>query len=381
MITSVCGELACQLRNIVKQFVTLTAKEIGTEGRKLPVIITGGDGKFLLDLLNNETSGIVSTEPGVSSLPKNVDVKRITNIVHYALGDILHRKSSEKSMTPDEKLQLKIMGLRIAYPSVDTKDAFSRGCIYKIQPESMIEGYSFYTRFDDGVVKILTLKQLYDGLVLYNEIGERHKEASLDKVDEEWVTEKKMWSKKVQEELGNRSGFIRTRTRELMPYVKKGELHKIFRIPNIRRTVKRRKTSTDEDPKKYLGTRIAKIFPIEDALIVKQASETAFFGTVKHISDPERGWFFIQYDDGDTEECGLEELFEGIDLYNQHKHNDTNPSKSNQPHGGLKRGNEEKPVGVDDKIVYTCMSNLVTDSKAKNLSEDSRMISEFKEDA
>lgn len=218
---------------------------------------------------------------------------------------------------------------------------------------------------------------MIDGLVLYNEIGERHKDASPDKVDEEWVTEKKMWSKKVQEELGNRSGFIRTRTRELMPYVKKGELHKIFRIPNIRRTVKRRKTSTDDDPKKYLGTRIAKIFPIEDALIVKQASETVFFGTVKHISDPERGWFFIQYDDGDTEECGLEELFEGIDLYNQHKHNDTNPSKD----GGLKRGNEELPVGVDDKIVYTCMSNLVTDSKANNLSEDSRMISEFKEDA
>ena len=161
IITSVCGELACQLRNIVKQFVTLTTKEIGTEGRKLPVIITGGDGKFLLDLLNNETSGIVSTEPGVSSLPKNVDVKGITNIVHYALGDLLHKKSSEKLMTPDEKLQLKIMGLRIAYPSVDTKDAFSRGCIYRIQPESMIEGYSFYTRFDDGVVKILTLKQLY----------------------------------------------------------------------------------------------------------------------------------------------------------------------------------------------------------------------------
>merc|ERR1712238_279197 len=234
MVTSVCGELSCQLRNIVNHYIhrfqqpklplsasasastgekatdpptTTTIREVGKEERKLPVIITGGDGKFLEDLLKNDASGIVNLEPDVSSVPEKVNVKNVTNLIHYALGDLIHRKCSEKPMNPDERLQLKIQGLRVASPAIDEKETFSRGCIYTIEPESMFDGYKFHARFDNGIRKVFTLRQLYDGLVLYNEIGEKTNipGALHEGIDEEWVSEKKMWAKKVQEELGNRS--------------------------------------------------------------------------------------------------------------------------------------------------------------------------------
>ncbi|OEU12655.1 hypothetical protein FRACYDRAFT_270421, partial [Fragilariopsis cylindrus CCMP1102] len=66
MISSVCGELACHLRNIVKQFVSqfqpnastaANVSEVAKKEKKLTVIITGGDGKFLQDLLERDASG------------------------------------------------------------------------------------------------------------------------------------------------------------------------------------------------------------------------------------------------------------------------------------------------------------------------------------
>lgn len=172
MISSVCGELACHLRNIVKQFVSqfqpnastaANVSEVAKEEKKLTVIITGGDGKFLQDLLESDASGIVTVEPEVTSVVpnNNVDVKHVKNILHYALGDLIYKKCSEKPMNPEERLQLKIQGLRIASPAIDVKDLFSRGCIYAIQTESMIDGYHFHARFDNGIRKVLTLRQLY----------------------------------------------------------------------------------------------------------------------------------------------------------------------------------------------------------------------------
>ena len=71
-ISPVCGELACQLRNIIKQYISRCQSASEVEGsrsktsNRFPVIITGGDGKFLHDLIANNASGIDASTVKVS---------------------------------------------------------------------------------------------------------------------------------------------------------------------------------------------------------------------------------------------------------------------------------------------------------------------------
>jgi len=322
MIASVCGELACHVRHIIDKFVERFEHTLSSSSnQKLPVVITGGDGKFITDfILSSDASKTVPFEAHTSPIPSKIHVRNVIHLVHYAVGYLIDQKCAEKPMTPEEKLLQKIQSLRVAYPSSNVKiGEFTRGCIYKITTNSIIDGYKFFTRFDDGHRKTLTLRQLYDGLLLYNEIGE--KKENLDAADEIWVSEKKTLSRNVLEELTNRSRSVKDRMRELDPYVQKQELHKVLMIPI--KTRKRGRSEKIPDPNAHLGKRFAKNFPLEDASIAEESADTIFFGTVKHISDPERLWFFIDYDDGDSEEIGLEELLDGLQLYKLYKHHDS----------------------------------------------------------
>ncbi len=190
-ISPVCAELSCQLRNIIKQYVSKcqsspspatrtpaipSSSLIPTEGeetaekaptlqqkKRFPVVITGGDGKFIQDLLQADASNIVSVEPDASPVQEDmIEIRHVKNLVAYALGDILYEKYSQKPKNdPEERLRLKIQGLRIASPGIDQKELFSRGCIYNISSDAMIEGYTFHARFDNGIQKDLTLIELY----------------------------------------------------------------------------------------------------------------------------------------------------------------------------------------------------------------------------
>ena len=193
-ISPVCAELSCQLRNIIKQYVSKcqsspspatrtpaisSPSPVPTEGeetaekasklkqtKRFPVVITGGDGKFIRDLLQAEASNIVSVEPDASPVHEHtIEIRHVKNLVTYALGDVLYEKFSQKPRNdPEEKLRLKIQGLRIAAAAIDQKELFSRGCVFNITPEAMIEGYIFHARFDNGTQKDLTLSELYGAL-------------------------------------------------------------------------------------------------------------------------------------------------------------------------------------------------------------------------
>merc|ERR1712194_757703 len=185
---------------------------------------------------------------------------------------------------------------------------FSRGCVYRCTPESMLEGYLFRARFDNGSQKDLTLRELYDCLVLYNEIGEKPKGKG-PAVDEDWVTEKKMWSRKVQEELGNVSRLIRNRIRQLKPHIEKGEIREIFKrrsliesrkLADRNKGVNHNKKARRSSSRELLGKRIAKRFAIDT--VTATPGDQIFFGTVKYVSDNLLHWYFVCYDDGDTED-------------------------------------------------------------------------------
>ena len=245
-----------------------------------------------------------------------------------------------------------------------------------------------------------------DSLVLYNEIGEcveLRKSTALDE-EEDWVTEKKSWSKKVQEELGSMSRLIKNRMRQLKPHIEKEELAKIFKKKTsiakaISRKSKKAKLSTNSNssnPSQLIGKRFAKIFPIDVEGTVR---DDVFFGTVKYISDDTLKWYFVCYDDGDSEDLGIKEIIEGIDLYEVHKSNDSkrkdenSSSARNGDSQQLPKHHSESPHNTehlslhndmeDDQVSnYTDLTTLLGSALKSNELEEigDRQISDFKED-
>ena len=236
-------------------------------------------------------------------------------------------------------------------------------------------------------------------LALYNEIGEKAKSpGSVEGVDEDWVTEKKMWSSKVQEELGNISRPIRIRIRELKPYIERGEVHKIFQRRSRKRPPSKKAKKNVENFKKHIGKRIAKAFPIDNGISGENSGYQTFFGTVESLSDTQLLWFFVRYDDGDVEESDIDEVLKGIKIYEQHKHNDTMLEQKgmdleqsedvaeSQPKTSLPISC--KPNGVflhadtEEGIEYTDLSTLLSNSfySSVDRKENMRQISECKED-
>ena len=252
---------------------------------------------------------------------------------------------------------------------------------------------------------------------MYNEIGERPdpKGSTILKVDEDWVTEKKMWSKKVQEELGNISRLIRNRVRELKPHVEKGELAQLFQKQKFiqssnKSSNKKPKLSLPFTPMEIIGKRLAKRFPIDTGGGAEAAdgADRIFFGTAKYISDNLLQWYFICYDDGDSEELGPKEVSEAIDLYEVHKYNDPMhrddlenyvtgalpqqtqtsltalPSES-KPDGSIAPSNTSNyNTSEYSGTTYTDLSTLLSLSASPEAqgvgTEYTRRISEFKED-
>ena len=166
------------------------------------------------------------------------------------------------------------------------------------------------------------------------------------------------------------------------------ELHKIFKRRSTRPYSAKRFKRTIQDASKYIGKRMAKHFPTASGLV----GADIFFGTVKYISDRRKFWFFVQYDDGDSEDVGVGELHEMLDLYEEHKTNDTfvNDRNTNsdrassppcyKPKRKLVTTDDEEDE-EEEKEKATAYTNLADLTKGpRKTAEDSRQISEFKEE-
>jgi hypothetical protein len=263
-----------------------------------------------------------------------------------------------------------------------------------------------------------------DCLLLYNEIGEKPgpKGSTALGVDEDWIVEKKMWSKKVQEELGNVSRLIRNRIRQLKAHIEKVELAEISKkrssiesrmnheTKSSKKKAKRLSSvAAANNPRKLLGKRIAKRFPIDNGDLTADTNvntgDQIFFGTVKYISDNLLQWYFVSYDDGDSEDIEINEVTEGIDLYEVHKCNDPmhEDDVENLPSGSSQQQTPKNPLplgsqpnnnnnNMEDKeestTTYTDLSTMLglsassggCNAQGGSSTENERLISEFKED-
>lgn len=145
-------------------------------------------------------------------------------------------------------------------------------------------------------------------------------------VDEDWLNKKKTASKDVQEIMLNKCLGLRNRKLELLPLIAKGELPQFLGCrTEEERDAKRRKMASRvviENPQQYIGKRVAKEFPSEDPEDSSRMIDSIFFGTVQYLSDEAKLWYFVRYDDGDSEEYELNDIQYGLKLYDANRKDD-----------------------------------------------------------
>ena len=161
-------------------------------------------------------------------------------------------------------------------------------------------------------------------MALYAEVGEETKEEN----KEDWVGEKREASTKVQVKMERKNSKIQKRKKELDAAKKKdGSIIKTVCPPpeNEKRGAKRpRPTLTkkkEDDPKQYVGQRIAKYF--DDPTPENPNQQVIYFGTIDKV-DKDNSFWHVRYDDDDDEEFDFREIRAGILFYAKNKKDDPN---------------------------------------------------------
>ena len=176
MISTACSELSTYLRNLVKRFVCTTEDnskhnylEVGgdddREEQRFNVVVSGWDGKFLHELLEEDASGIVTVDPGLI-LPPNVDLNFKKNLSRYGIAKILDVKCMDRNeMFPENDLLYRIVGARVAkgWPAPDENNDFNRrGLVLYCNKKESVDEHEFCIRYDeDGSKEIWTLVDIY----------------------------------------------------------------------------------------------------------------------------------------------------------------------------------------------------------------------------
>jgi pantothenate kinase type III len=172
IMSSACGEVATQLRNIVKKFVGMTkddengnGNDDDEEGGGFTVVVTGGDGKLLYELLEPDASGIVTVDSSLA-LPSKVNLMHKKNLCHYGIGSVLDAKCIERSeMYPENDLLYRVVGARVAkaFPAPDeNNDFYKRGSVLYCNKKEYIDDHEFCIRYDEnGFKEIWTLVDIY----------------------------------------------------------------------------------------------------------------------------------------------------------------------------------------------------------------------------
>jgi pantothenate kinase type III len=173
MMTTVCSELAGNLRNIVKQFLSSVANagsdsngdnknnnnnnknNSPTPDGDVYVVVTGGDGDLFRLLLQKDTGGIIPVEPGVEPIPDRVKIVYSKNFAHYGISELLYQKCLERPIDPQEQLRNKMVGLRVAVSSKTEPSGISRATVLSVDSDPPTENdpwslasYSFLIRHD-----------------------------------------------------------------------------------------------------------------------------------------------------------------------------------------------------------------------------------------
>lgn len=336
------AELAGQLRNIVKQFLKL----VGPSEKPATVVVTGDDMEILNQLLKENCSGLIETEPDVEFPSSDkVTLSSRKNQAPYGVEHLLVANMKKRATPhPDEEHREQFIGLRVAAFKKPSKTVF-RGSISRIVPGKRLEEDTFVVLLEDDETVCLDFVQIYgtlhqpcilvtllllyltkitiscfreDAMTLYREVGEKDKEEN----EEEWVEEKREASSKVQVNLEEKNDQIKKRKIELdAAKEKEGSIINALCPEEESRAKKRPKPTPkkkdDTGPKKFIGQRIAKYF--------MNPNEVLYFGTIDNYTASKKLWH-VTYDDDDEEEYDRNDVREAILLYAKNKDDDENPA-------------------------------------------------------
>lgn len=287
MLASVLGEYASFGRTIIQTWLSKVghaknpsknSTQLENHGRT--VMITGGDGEVLTQLLRPNLSGILECAEKKET-PLNIVHSK--QLIHYGIAAAIMQQVkvvSGKTSTKSPYLKSRVAK---TFDQADHEgDHIFRGTVTLFT--SHPNGDVYTVRYDDGDREQVDLPELKSMLQLFNEVGEKSKKTTKAAPQSTPVTKKR------------NNSTDKTNT------------------PAAKRT-KRKKTVSLEnrDPNSLVKKRIAKDF-----------DGTIFYGEIeKYTYDEDDGdlWHIV-YDDGDSEDLDRGEVTEAFELYTKTKQKD-----------------------------------------------------------
>jgi pantothenate kinase type III len=187
MMASSFSEVACGLRNVVKQWLAQVKEEpqpVNEEGKegeekkegkkstKPVVVFTGGDGALLHKLMKKDHDFLVSPEPDATVPHGDFEMHYFKHLIHNGVAACLsekYKESTRLSKTPEDELRLAVTGQRLAknFEVADYNGDFVyRGTVVRILPGDTFEDDLFEIRYDDGDTESMDLEELYGKCIL-----------------------------------------------------------------------------------------------------------------------------------------------------------------------------------------------------------------------
>ena len=188
MMASSFSELACGLRNVVKQWLVHVKEEPepvsseeakegeekkeAKETTKPVVVFTGGDGALLHKLMKKDHDFLVSPEPNAAVPHGDFEMHYFKHLIHNGVAACLAEKFKESKnllSTPEDELRLAVTGQRLAknFEVADYNGDFVyRGTVIRVLPGETFEDDLFEIRYDDGDSESLELEELFGKCLL-----------------------------------------------------------------------------------------------------------------------------------------------------------------------------------------------------------------------
>jgi pantothenate kinase type III len=309
------------------------------------VILAGGDGQLLYDLLQPDHSGILET---TCEIPQ-MDLQHKKQLIHLGLAKLL----SEKKPQPDKRHE--ILGQRVARRF---SGQIYYGTVIFIDRGKTLDQDFFKIFYDDGDMEDLHVRDLYEALSLYVKKGGLEDEAlesklqgsqhAMDVIDEATSLkpnkvesdetmdeeEEQHMEEEAQGEVESEEPAVEVE-RESEEEEPEPEKEEEEEEQEEEEESEEEYESTEEPPSKrhkpavatkrvhsrYIGRRIA-----------KQFGDLWYFGTVdehvaaKDSSDGIEFWRCV-YDDGDREDYEVDDLEMLLEFYEEHKEDDVEQEK------------------------------------------------------
>lgn len=310
------------------------AKNNDNDDLLFTICVTGGDMVMIDNLLKVDHNNILPSQ-NPSTAMDGIEISKHRNLCHYGVGTVLSEKSQvvQLKQSEDDLLRAEIVGQRVAKRfQIGKEEKIYRGAVAATAAGKDLEDDWFFVRYDDGDTEHLSITGLYDGLSLFNALGEADPAA----MEGEKGKKKVAQAKETVDMLISKSAAVKKHSetpvddRKAANSRKRGPGGSSKSAPPSKAS-KTKSFSKKQDPHSYVNLRCAKAF-----------GPDVYFGTItKYITPPtarDDELWHVLYDDDDSEDFDSKDLRRALSLY---KANIASDKKS--------RVTESSGAGIDEE--------------------------------